>query len=399
MRSFGAPARISLKMRVSSKLLVGCVIALALLLAGASWSAYTSARERDTAVAGQYHAIAVLRTTDAIKIAALNAIRGQRGYVLTNEEEFLRSYVEGAPAARRETARLRDLTKEHPEQSTHVMVIDRELTRYLGWLERIVELQRSGERAQARALIAQGNGQLSIDAIITEINAIEAYERRGQDYRMAQATQRARVNEIYQYALSAIGLLLLAVSCLAAVALRQTMNAEQQVRNELRRRAMTDDLTGLANRRETIASLERATASALRHDRPLALAILDIDHFKNVNDTHGHPVGDAVIRQVALTASEVMRGQDTVGRLGGEEFAIVLPDCSAQDALAACERLRVAIRETDLELETGHRVFVTLSVGIAVLGKGDTATDMIARADAALYDAKHGGRDRVLLAA
>jgi len=399
MRCFGASARTPLNMKVSSKLLVGCVIALALLLAGASWSAYTSARQRDAAVAGQYQAIAVLRTTDAIKIAALNAIRGERGYVLTGEEEFLRSYVEGAPAARREVGRLRELTSAHPEQNTHVVAIDRELKRFLDWLERIVQLQRDGRQDEARELITQGDGRLSIDTIITEINLIEAYERRGQDQRMVQANQRAWINEIYQYVLSGIGLILLGISYLAAVALRKAMAAEQEVRNELRRHAMTDDLTGLANRRETIASLERATASAQRFDRPLALAIIDIDHFKNVNDTHGHPAGDAVIRKVALTASEVMRGQDTVGRLGGEEFAVVLPDCSAQDALAACERLRVAIRETDLELETGHRVFVTLSVGIAVLGRDDTAADMIARADAALYEAKHGGRDRVLLAA
>jgi diguanylate cyclase (GGDEF)-like protein len=399
MRSFGAPARLPLRMRISSKVLVGCVVALALLLAGASWSAYASARERDVAVAGQYHAITVLRTTDAIKIAALNAIRGERGYVLTGKEEFLRAFHDGVPVARREVARLRHLTRANPEQATHVITIERELTLFLAWLEAVVELQRGGREAEARELISEGVGRMSIETIIAEIDMIESYERRGQDLRMAQANQRAQANEVYQYVLSAIGMILLVISYLAAIALRRTMTAEQQVRNELRRRAMTDDLTGLANRRELMASLERATASALRNDRPLALAIIDIDHFKNVNDTHGHPAGDAVIRKIALTATEVMRAQDTVGRLGGEEFAVVLPDCSAQDALAACERLRVAIRETDLELETGHRMFVTLSVGIAVLGQGDHAADMIARADAALYNAKHGGRDRVLLAA
>lgn len=399
MRSFGAQAHLPLRMKVSSKALIICVMALALLLAGASWSAYTSARERDAALAGQYHAIAVLRTTDRIKIAALKAIRSERGFELTSEEDFRQAYSDGTPDARREVKRLLELTRDHPEQNSHVVAIDRALTRYADWLGRIVDLQRTGRDAEAQALVMRSDSRISLEALNAQISLIENYERQGQDRRLAAATKRARANELYQYLQSAIGLVLLVLSSLAASALKRTMAAEQQVRDELRRRAMTDDLTGLANRRELMASLDRATSSAQRYGRPLALAIIDIDHFKNVNDTHGHPVGDAVIRKVALTASEVMRAQDTVGRLGGEEFAVVLPDCSANDALAACERLRMAMREMDLELETGHQIFVTLSVGIAVLGQGDTAADMIARADAALYNAKHGGRDRVLLAA
>lgn len=185
----------------------------------------------------------------------------------------------------------------------------------------------------------------------------------------------------------------------AVIAVRRAVEAEERIRRELMRRAMTDELTGLANRREFMASLDRAIAAARRNRRPLALAILDIDHFKRVNDTYGHPAGDAVIRTVASTAVDIMRGQDTVGRLGGEEFAVVLPDCSGDNAFAACERLRVAMREADLEMETGENISVTLSTGIAVFAKDDSAEAMIARADAALYDAKNGGRDRVLLAA
>ena len=399
MHSFGALARHPLPTTISSKVLIGCVVALALLLAGASWSAYISAKERDAATAGQHHEVTVLRTTDTIKTAAINAILGERGYVLTNKDEFLDAFMTEAPIARAGVERLERLTRADPEQAAHVVAVDRELEQFLGWLQTVIALQRSGRHDDARAMIASGGGRHSVEGLIREIDAIERYERIRLDRRMEISNRRGHANEIYQYILSAIGLILLALSSLAAITLRRALLTEQQVRKELHRHATTDDLTGLANRRETIASLERATASATRYERPLALAIIDIDHFKNVNDTHGHPAGDAVIRKVALTAAEVMRGQDTVGRLGGEEFAVVLPDCSAQDALAACERLRVAIRETDLELETGQRVFVTLSVGIAVLGEGDTAADMIARADAALYEAKHGGRDRVLLAA
>lgn len=209
----------------------------------------------------------------------------------------------------------------------------------------------------------------------------------------------ARNSELYQYGLTLVGLILLVITALANAAVRRSVEAETRIREELHRRAMTDDLTGLANRRELLASLERAIASSRRNRRPLALAVLDIDHFKRINDSHGHPAGDAVIRRIALLAVEVMRGQDTVGRLGGEEFAVVLPDCSAEDALSACERLRMAVRDTDLEMETGLPIYITLSTGVAVFERSDTAETMIARADAALYAAKNGGRDQVKLAA
>jgi diguanylate cyclase (GGDEF)-like protein len=106
-----------------------------------------------------------------------------------------------------------------------------------------------------------------------------------------------------------------------------------------------------------------------------------------------------VIRAIATTSVDVMRAQDTVGRLGGEEFAIILPNCSPGDAFVCCERLRMAIGTLDLEMETGDPICVTVSTGLATYLPGDAAEAMIERADAALYDAKNAGRDRVKLAA
>ena len=162
---------------------------------------------------------------------------------------------------------------------------------------------------------------------------------------------------------------------------------------------MTDELTGLANRREALAAIDRMIAAARRYNRPLTLAILDIDRFKLVNDSHGHPAGDEVIRAVAEAAAKIMREHDLVGRLGGEEFIMAFPDCATSAAMAACERLREAIAQTPIILESGAALTVTISFGVARLSDSESRTTLIGRADQALYFAKKGGRNQVQLAA
>ena len=332
-------------------------------------------------------------------MAVLNAARGERGYVVTGNPAFLEPYLEARPAIARQSDRLRSLTQQLPAAHEHARSIRQRLDQLTRWQETVISLQRQGGHTEAVAMIATGEGRRMIEGLLAETAQIERHARASLAASTSRADDLARNSELYQYGLTLVGLLLLAITALANVAVRRSMEAEARVREELHRRAVTDDLTGLANRRELLASLERAIAGSRRNRRPLALAVLDIDHFKRINDNYGHPAGDAVIRRIALLAVEVMRGQDTVGRLGGEEFAVVLPDCTAEDALAACERLRTAVRDTDLEMETGLPIYITLSTGVAVFERSDTAETMIARADAALYAAKHGGRDQVKLAA
>lgn len=157
--------------------------------------------------------------------------------------------------------------------------------------------------------------------------------------------------------------------------------------------AETDALTGIANRRHILDRLDRAILSATRDGHPLSVAIFDIDHFKQINDRFGHQVGDAVIRRVALTAQGLVRATDSIGRFGGEEFVIVLPDASAQTALLVAERVRAAI-EGDLADPAA-----TISIGIARMRDGDTVETVLKRADDALYAAKREGRNTLRLAA
>jgi diguanylate cyclase (GGDEF)-like protein len=161
----------------------------------------------------------------------------------------------------------------------------------------------------------------------------------------------------------------------------------------MERMAATDALTGLANRRTFEATAERELSRALRSQEPIAMVLIDIDHFKQLNDRYGHREGDEVLRQVADVLRHCCRPFDTAARYGGEEFVIVLPGCDLVDAERAAERIRAAV--ADLSHEAG----VTVSAGVAVYPRNGGDVDALVRAaDAALYESKRGGRNRVTVA-
>ena len=171
----------------------------------------------------------------------------------------------------------------------------------------------------------------------------------------------------------------------------------EAARSAAERVANTDMLTGLPNRRHTLASLEKAHAGAREHGAPLAVAIFDIDHFKRINDTHGHAVGDQVIRRVALRAKAALRDEDMLGRIGGEEFVCVLQRSSAQAAEIVAERVRKAVEIGTADEEGLPNA--TISVGLAVYDGEADVEELLHRADKALYVAKREGRNRLRSAA
>ena len=175
--------------------------------------------------------------------------------------------------------------------------------------------------------------------------------------------------------------------------------AEALVRTRLyeesERMATTDGLTGLLNRRTFDSSLEQRLREAQRYGRPLSLLLLDVDHFKKVNDTHGHPAGDAVLSGVAKVAQKQARETDLVARYGGEEMALILPETDARGAWAIAERIRKAVEAAAHATEQGA-LRVTLSVGVATwTAGGESPDDLLQAADKALYRAKENGRNRV----
>ncbi len=164
---------------------------------------------------------------------------------------------------------------------------------------------------------------------------------------------------------------------------------------EAQKLAKTDPLTGLANRRATIDWLDSLVAPSLEVGEPLAVLIFDIDHFKRINDTYGHQMGDEVLRKVAAIARAQIRAEDLVGRIGGEEFVCILSGVEGGEARGLAERLCRSIAEV-----TGREgPAATISIGLAMLREGDGVETLLARADAALYEAKASGRNQVRRAA
>lgn len=164
---------------------------------------------------------------------------------------------------------------------------------------------------------------------------------------------------------------------------------------KLRMQASTDDLTGLYNRRSFFQRTQQEVARYERNQkRAFSLLLIDIDRFKKVNDTFGHPIGDVVLRELARTLLKTARSQDVVARTGGEEFCILLPEAGKEEAKVLAERIRKTVSDIDLGTEE-IGIYITISIGVAEILPDEDKDGIYNRADIALYRAKSGGRDRV----
>ena len=169
-----------------------------------------------------------------------------------------------------------------------------------------------------------------------------------------------------------------------------------QAGKELERQAHTDFLTELDNRRYFFEQAEAELARALRYRKDLSLLMLDVDYFKSVNDNYGHKSGDVVLQTLADTMRNTLRQVDIIGRLGGEEFAAILPETNVAEACDAAERLRAAVAGTKISINSGAALHVTVSIGVATLSnKAYDIETLLRQADDALYAAKNGGRNQV----
>jgi diguanylate cyclase (GGDEF)-like protein len=188
------------------------------------------------------------------------------------------------------------------------------------------------------------------------------------------------------------------IARVSAAVRMKTLQDELRARNaELDRVSRTDALTGLANRRQLVERLAEFGSSSRRHKRLLGVLMLDIDHFKRVNDTYGHEAGDSVLGEFAARLRLFPRVEDVVGRWGGEEFLVLLPDTDVRGSRLFGERVVAAIAAEPFALADGTKIDITVSIGCAVDTPND-AEQLVATADAALYEAKATGRNRLVCA-
>jgi diguanylate cyclase (GGDEF)-like protein len=174
----------------------------------------------------------------------------------------------------------------------------------------------------------------------------------------------------------------------------------QSARDDLARQAATDSLTGAGNRRHFVVESRRLLAAARRHGRPFSVLLFDVDGFKAINDEHGHAAGDALLVAVVSAARGALRESDQLGRLGGDEFGVALPDTSMEKALITAERMRQALAEAEVLVGPGH-VRSSASFGLCGSEPGgpqETLEELLRLADDALYRAKRAGRNCVVVA-
>jgi two-component system cell cycle response regulator len=181
----------------------------------------------------------------------------------------------------------------------------------------------------------------------------------------------------------------------AAVRVKRLQDQLHSANELLTQQALTDALTGLANRRHGFKELDRLVAAAERHDRSLCVLMGDIDHFKTLNDTYGHDAGDACLREAARRLANAVRRDDLPVRWGGEEFVVLMPDADAEKAAEVAERIRSDVADPPFYAR-GDEIHVTMSVGWAMRRTDEEGSDLVARADGALYEAKRRGRNAVV---
>ncbi len=183
---------------------------------------------------------------------------------------------------------------------------------------------------------------------------------------------------------------------LRMIGIQTNITNRKELEFELTRQAHLDYLTGLSNRRHFIEQGETELSRAIRYKRHLSVLMLDIDFFKNVNDTYGHQVGDTVLQVLSKVCQDTLRQVDLIGRIGGEEFAVVLPETPSKEALEVAERLRKAVAKIEVTMPVGLPIHFTVSMGVTTLHDENVNIDMLLhQADTALYEAKKTGRNKV----
>jgi len=220
-----------------------------------------------------------------------------------------------------------------------------------------------------------------------EALAVEAVRRGAQDYLVKGQTDGRLLGRAIRYAIERKE---------AHARLAEANSRLAEANSRLEQLATTDDLTGLWNRRYFLDMLCRECRRTARSGAPLAVAMVDVDRFKGINDRHGHPFGDRVLAAVARVMREAARATDLVARYGGEEFMILLPETSADAAVDAAERLRRTIAGRPVT-DGDRAVAVTVSVGVAALEGGTDPTALLRHVDEALYAAKEAGRNRTMV--
>jgi diguanylate cyclase (GGDEF)-like protein len=381
---------------IAEKLGAGFACAL-ILLAAIGWVAYASITSiidmADSVIYAHETLVEIEATLSTIK----DVETGQRGYIITGDDAYLQPYKAARSRVDRRLSRLRQLTADNPRQQRRLAALEPMIGAKFAELAQTIELRKRDSFDAAQQVILTNRGKREMDAARRAFAAMERAEKA----LLARRSAHLR-GSIQRTILSFVILFGLIVALLGLIyfLIRRDIAEHRRMEAELRELATRDALTGLYNRREMDLQLKDEVARFHRYQHPVTLMLLDIDHFKPINDAHGHQIGDEILQWVARNLRQAVRAVDIPARYGGDELAVILPEITSRDAFALGERLRrrIAAHPFISAGPTGDtlRIPVTISMGLAEMSPDiDSDERLVKAADQALYLAKHRGRNRV----
>jgi diguanylate cyclase (GGDEF)-like protein len=376
----------------------GAALMVVAIIGGVS---YRATQHLITSTAALRRSTEVQAEVTAVLSAITDGEEAEEDFVLYGEEHCLGPYYQSIPEAQHHLQNLQILTQNEGEQRARLEVLAQAVNQHARDMAETVEQRRNHGEAEARKRLAAHEADIETVRQLTADMEAEQSRTVQQWTNASHASARRALFTVVTLSMLAFGLVSLA--CYAVLvdlqmrrrveeSLRQAREQLRQKLGEERELARLDSLTGLANRRAFFELAERARAWANRYHRPLAVVYLDVDNFKQVNDTLGHVVGDTVLIRVAEVLRKNLRAQDAVARLGGDEFAILLPETGAQAVEKVLHKLHNVLHE-EMDAQ-GFKVSFSMG-GAAFLDPQLTLQDMIRIADDVMYGVKERGKDDV----
>ena len=348
------------------------------------------------------HTQEVIALTTKTESMIKDMVSGQRGYQLTHHNEYLEYFVYSTSNMNNVLNQLTLMTSDNPTQQQYIVELAKLSNALRLHLNKIIDLVRQDQSDAGLALLKTGEGKHTMDAIREVIKKMLDEERRLLEIRFERTKLAAHESLIEIALIIAIAAVLLIVIALLIVYYMRIKQNEALEREKLleyfEHKANTDFLTGLASRSHFFELAEHELHRTQRNKKSLSVFMMDIDFFKNINDKYGHKTGDLVLQKLADVCKNELREIDIIGRIGGEEFAFVMPETTASLALEVAERIRQILMNTRMQLDQQNKQFnFTVSIGVTTMTNFEsTVDDLLQEADAALYQAKNSGRNKVV---
>ncbi|HEY9762987.1 MAG TPA: diguanylate cyclase [Trichocoleus sp.] len=351
--------------------------------------------EIDRRVLQSYKTIETIETTRAL----LKDIEiGKYHYVTTGSEDALEPYYSAINQIEKKISSLKTLARNTRQQEI-IRALEPMISQEIRLSERIIATRKEQGFAAAQDLLTATQRQREIKAIQTLFSQMSDHERELLEFLSEKTTESNRNSllTVFSLIITILGLLIF-----SSLLTRNYLGKKAELEARLSQIAAHDELTGLYNRRELNRLLRREIERFQRTRQAFSFVLLDIDNFKWVNDTYGHQTGDDVLKWIAQKIRTNTRSVDLPARFGGEEFSLLLPESSLDDAFSMAERIRQAIASTPFESEGQEnravQLTITISAGISLFSRIEkTEAELISEADQALYQAKNEGRNRCIV--